>query len=85
MADRDICGAPLQSPGDHRHQRGWGGRGRRRGRRALIGVTPVLRSTFVTLMYLDGRYTDQVENVDERTGAHEERVVTWRLRDTPES
>ncbi len=53
------------------------------GRRVLIGVPALLRSTFVSLMYLDGRYTDRFEKVDERSGAHGERVVTWRIRDAP--
>jgi hypothetical protein len=53
------------------------------GRRVLLGVPALLRSTFVALMYLDGRYADRFEKIDDRTGANDERVVTWRLHDPP--
>jgi dolichyl-phosphooligosaccharide-protein glycotransferase len=49
--------------------------------RALIGPPDLLRSTFTHLMFLDGRYAELFEKVDDRTGYRGERVVTWALRD----
>lgn len=46
--------------------------------RILVGSPPLLRSTFVHLMYLDGRYATRYEKFDERRAA-DERVVTWRI------
>jgi hypothetical protein len=46
--------------------------------RILIGTASFLESTFVQLMYLDGRYTSHYEKVDDRA-ANGERVVTWKI------
>jgi hypothetical protein len=48
------------------------------GTRILVGVLPLLQSTFVHLMYLDGRYARQYRKYDEREGRGE-RVVTWKI------
>lgn len=46
--------------------------------RILVGAPPLLQSTFVHLMYLDGRYTTHYEKFDDRT-AMGERVATWKI------
>lgn len=48
------------------------------GERILVGALPLLKSTFVQLMYLDGRYTRLFTKHDERE-ALGERVVTWKV------
>jgi hypothetical protein len=48
------------------------------GARALVGTREMLRSTFVGLMYLDGRYQPHYRKIDDRTAAGE-RVVIWRI------
>jgi dolichyl-diphosphooligosaccharide--protein glycosyltransferase len=52
-------------------------------RRALVGPPDLLRSTLVHLLYLDGRYARHLEKFDERGDNAGERVVTWRVHDTP--
>lgn len=47
--------------------------------RILVGSPPLLQSTFISLMYLDGRYTTYYEKFDERSTLVGERVVTWKL------
>ena len=46
--------------------------------RILIGAPEFLKSTFVHLMYLDGRYARYYEKTDDRFAA-DERVVTWKI------
>jgi hypothetical protein len=46
--------------------------------RILVGSAAFLRSTFVHLMYLDGRYARRYQKFDDRTAAGE-RVVTWKI------
>jgi hypothetical protein len=46
--------------------------------RILVGTPPFVRSTFVHLMYLDGRYATHYEKFDDRTDKGE-RVVTWKI------
>jgi asparagine N-glycosylation enzyme membrane subunit Stt3 len=48
--------------------------------RALLGHPEVLRSTFTHLVFLDGRYAERFEKVDDRSGYGGERVVTWAIR-----
>jgi dolichyl-diphosphooligosaccharide--protein glycosyltransferase len=48
------------------------------GERILVGAPPFLQSTFVHLMYLDGRYAKHYVKHDDRT-ARGERVVTWKI------
>jgi asparagine N-glycosylation enzyme membrane subunit Stt3 len=48
-------------------------------RRIRLGAPPLLRSTYVQLMYLDGRYARHYEKVDDRYAAGE-RVTTWKIR-----
>ena len=48
--------------------------------RVLAGAPAILRSTFVHLMLLDGRYARRFEKTGDRTGFGGERVVTWRIR-----
>ena len=48
------------------------------GARIIVGALPFLRSTFVHLMYLDGRYAKHYLKRDDRTGLGE-RVVTWKI------
>lgn len=48
--------------------------------RILVGTPAFLRSTFVHLVYLGGRYTTAFEKRAERTGLTGERVQTWKLR-----
>lgn len=43
--------------------------------RILVGALPLLQSTFVHLMYLDGRYAKHYRKHDDRAGRGE-RVVT---------
>ena len=47
--------------------------------RVLVGAPPLVRSTFVHLMYLDGRYTTHYEKFDDRTTDTGERIVTWKI------
>jgi hypothetical protein len=47
--------------------------------RVLVGPSDVIRSTFVHLMFLDGRYARHLVKVDDRRGAEGERVATWRI------
>jgi hypothetical protein len=47
--------------------------------RVLVGTPAVLASTFVHLMFLDGRYAQYFEQVADRVGYKGERVVTWRV------
>lgn len=49
------------------------------GQRILVGSETLLKSTFVQLMYLDGRYTTRFVKQDEHE-AMGERIVTWRVR-----
>jgi hypothetical protein len=48
--------------------------------RVLVGPADLVRSTFVQLMFLDGRYARLFEKIDEHDGLAGERVVTWRVR-----
>ena len=48
--------------------------------RVLVGAPALLRSMFVQLTYLGGRYTTHFEKFDERTTGSGERVITWRIR-----
>jgi hypothetical protein len=47
--------------------------------RVLVGAPPLVRSTFVHLMYLDGRYTTHYEKFDDKTTEMGERIVTWKI------
>ncbi len=47
--------------------------------RILVGTPRLLRSTFVQLMFLDGRYAHRFAKRDDRTGYGGERVVTWAI------
>jgi len=49
------------------------------GARILVGAPPLLQSTFVHLMYLDGRYARHYQKHDDRAGLRE-RVVTWKIK-----
>ena len=49
-------------------------------RRVLVGSPFLLRSTFVQLMYLDGRYAHRYEKFDERIAYNGERVEVWRVK-----
>lgn len=46
-------------------------------KRILIGAPSLLRSTFIQLMYLDGRYSKRYMKFDERAAG--ERVIIWKL------
>src|SRR5262245_38469123 len=48
------------------------------GARILVGTPSFLQSTFVHLMYLDGRYARHYRKDDDRSG-QAERVLTWRV------
>ncbi len=48
--------------------------------RILVGTPLLVRSTFVHLMFLDGRYASHYEKFDERTNYAGDRIVTWRVR-----
>jgi dolichyl-diphosphooligosaccharide--protein glycosyltransferase len=48
--------------------------------RVLVGPADLVRSTFVQLMFLDGRYARLFEKMDEHDGLGGVRVVTWRVR-----
>jgi dolichyl-diphosphooligosaccharide--protein glycosyltransferase len=48
------------------------------GARILVGALPLLQSTYVHLMYLDGRYARHYRKHDDRMGRGE-RVVTWKI------
>ncbi len=50
----------------------------------VLGTHYLMHSTFVRLMYLDGRYSHYFEKFDERNDPNGERVVTWRIRDEPQ-
>ena len=47
--------------------------------RILVGAPPLVRSTFVHLMYLDGRYATYYEKFDDRTTDMGARIVTWKI------
>jgi hypothetical protein len=47
--------------------------------RILLGAPPLVQSTFVHLMYLDGRYATHYKKFDDRSTSTGERVVTWRI------
>lgn len=47
--------------------------------RIIIGSTPLVQSTMVQLLYLDGRYARHYEKFDERATYQGTRVVTWRV------
>ena len=49
------------------------------GARILVGALPLLQSTFVHLMYLDGRYAKHYRKFDDRA-VQGERVVVWSIR-----
>jgi dolichyl-diphosphooligosaccharide--protein glycosyltransferase len=51
----------------------------RDGQRALVGSPAAIRSSFVRLMYLDGRGMTHLRKLDERPGAWGSRVVTWEV------
>ena len=46
--------------------------------RILVGAPRLLRSTFVHLMYLDGRYATRYRKYDQRV-ARGERIVVWKI------
>jgi len=48
--------------------------------RVLVGSPFLLRSTFVQLMYLDGRYAHRYQKFDERVAYNGERIEVWRVR-----
>jgi hypothetical protein len=48
------------------------------GERVLVGAPALLRSTFVHLMYLDGRYARHYQKHDDRKDSRA-RVVTWKI------
>jgi asparagine N-glycosylation enzyme membrane subunit Stt3 len=47
--------------------------------RILVGPPAFLRSTFVHLLYLDGRYATHYRKADDRQGPLGERVITWEI------
>ncbi len=47
--------------------------------RVLVGPHDLIRSTFVHLLFLDGRYARHLRKVDERHGVGGTRVVTWQI------
>ena len=47
--------------------------------RVLVGPHDLVRSTFVHLLFLDGRYARHLRKVDERRGVGGVRVVTWQI------
>jgi hypothetical protein len=47
--------------------------------RVLVGSPSFVRSTFVFLFYLDGRYSEHFEKFDERTTFTGDRLVTWKV------
>jgi dolichyl-phosphooligosaccharide-protein glycotransferase len=47
--------------------------------RVLVGPPDLIRSTFTQLMYLDGRYAEFFEKVDERIGYGGEQVTRWKI------
>jgi hypothetical protein len=47
--------------------------------RILVGAPVLLESTLVQLLFLDGRYAQRYEKIDERSSAGE-RVTTWKIR-----
>ncbi len=49
------------------------------GRRVLLGPPALLRSTFVHLVYLDGRYARHFEKLGDRSSPTGERVLTYRI------
>lgn len=48
-------------------------------RRAPVGSTRLLRSTFTRLMFLDDRFSARFQPVEDRTTGDGERVRTWRV------
>jgi hypothetical protein len=51
--------------------------------RALVGSPSAIGSIYTRLMFLDGRGTSHFRKVDERTGAWNQRVVTWAINWNP--
>ena len=49
-------------------------------RRVLVGTPEVISSTFVHLLYLDGRYARHYEKVSERQSSRGERVSVWKVK-----
>ncbi len=49
------------------------------GERVLVGAPAFLPSTFVHLMYLDGRYARHYRKLDDRKDLRA-RVVTWKIQ-----
>lgn len=49
-------------------------------RRVLAGRPELLRSTFIGLMYLDGRYASHFEKFEDASTRLGNRVVTWKVR-----
>lgn len=49
-------------------------------RRVLVGPPQLIRSTFVHLLYLDGRYAKLFEKFDEQISPAGDRVVTWKVK-----
>jgi hypothetical protein len=47
--------------------------------RILVGAPPFVQSTFVHLMYLDGRYATHYEKFNDRTTDMGEHIVTWKI------
>ena len=47
--------------------------------RILAGPPHLVRSTFTDLMFLNASQGNAFEKVDERTGSHDERVITWQI------
>jgi hypothetical protein len=47
--------------------------------RALVGSTSLVRSQFLHLLYLNGRYAQHFEKLREHTAYTGERVVTWKI------
>jgi hypothetical protein len=50
------------------------------GQRVVLGTPELLRSTFVHLMLLDGRYATRYEKFAERTSYTGERIVVWKIK-----
>jgi len=47
--------------------------------RVLVGAHDLIRSTFVHLLFLEGRYARHLRKVDDRPGVAGVRVVTWQV------
>jgi hypothetical protein len=50
------------------------------GQRVVLGTPELLRSTFVHLMLLDGRYATRYEKFAARTSYTGERIVVWKIK-----